>query len=313
MSRSGEEGVLGMQKIGTWDGRLVRGMTLPGIAPEVCDALVTALGALGCEAEFGVELLARNTVLPRPTHAQGDRWLRQCYGLCQRLIRLSAEYEVAAQGYLTALEQVAARSDLKPANGRHRRDSWAAQFDATPDVWWPERGDIAPGGEGWDFWLRRAGYSYRHVVTIGLTTHLEALSDALHLVLHALRTLPPGGVLTLDSLALGLHTLSATFEGDLIPHHMLNIDDRHVGLLTAITAIARLDAGSASLPADIAWARGELERARAVLRGGRNGPGRATRPITSVTGNLWAKQLVAEWESIVALLESLRVAMPQQA
>lgn len=303
-----------LQDLGAWDSRLVRGMALPGIAPETGDALVTALGALGCEAEYGIDLLHSNATLPRPTQSQGDHWLRQCYGLCQRLIRLSAEYEVAAQSYLTALERLDGQVAVLPtAQAGASRDSWSAQFDATPDVWWPERGDIALAGEPWDFWLRRAGYSYRHVVTVGLTEHLEALSDALHLVLHALHTLPPGGVLTHASLALGLHMLSATFEGDLIPHHMLDIDDRHVGLLTGIAAIARLQTGSASLPTDIAWARGELERARVILASGRNGPGRTTRPITSVTGNLWAQQLVAEWTTTVALLESLRVATPQHA
>jgi len=305
-----------MQDAGAWDGRLVRGLSMPGIAPEVSEALVTALGALGCEAEFGLALLRVSDEVPRPTHAQGEQWLRQCYGLCQRLVRLSADFEVASQAYLAALDQWAVQASKTAAAAAQldrSRDSWGAQFDATPDVWWPERGDIAVENEAQDFWLRRAGYSYRHIVNIGLAAHLEALAEALNLVLHALRTLPPGGVLTRASLALGLETLSATFEGDLIPHHMLDLDARHVGLQTGILTIARLDPSTADLAADVAWARGELERARATLLGSRNGPGRVTRPLTAVTGNLWQKQIVTEWERTVALLEALRVAVPQRA
>ncbi len=299
-----------------WDSRLVRGLSIAGITPEVSEALVTALGALGCEAEFGLSLLGISDEVPRPTRAKGEMWLRQCYGLCQRLMRISSEFEVAAQAYLAELASSITPSGATSGGATapaRSRDSWSAQFDATPDVWWPERGDITVESEPLDFWLRRAGYSYRHIVNIGLAAHLEALSEALNLVLHALRTLPPGGVLTRASLALGLETLSSTFEGDLIPHHMLDLDARHVGLLNGILTIARLDPGAADLAADIAWARGELERARAVLIGSKGGPGRVTRPLTSVTGNLWQKQIVAEWERTVALLESLRVAVPQRA
>ena len=304
-----------MQETGTWDMRLVRGIAMHGIAPESSDALVATLGALGCEAEFGQTLLRISEEVPRPTHAQGEQWLRQCYGLCQRLSHLSMDFEVAAQSYLNALDLLDARPvSPHPSTSGDRsksHDSWSAQFDATPDVWWPERGDIALESEPLDIWLRRAGFSYRHIVTIGLPEHFEALAEALGLVLHALQTLPPSGVLARTSLALGLQMLSSTFEGDLIPHHMQDIDQRHVGLLTSLATIAQLDGNEARIEHDIAWAQAELARAREMLVVKR-GVGRVTRPLTLVTGNLWARQLVAEWERTVAQLESMR-ATPQRA
>ena len=304
-----------MQNTGTWDVRLVRGVAMLGIAPECSDALVATLGALGCEAEFGQSLLRISAEMPRPTRAQGEHWLRQCYGLCQRLSRLSTDFEVAAQSYLDALDLLDARPSAPPpvtASGqRHGHDSWSAQFDATPDVWWPERGDVALESEPLDIWLRRAGFSYRHIVMLGLPEHFEALAEALGLVLHALQTLPPSGVLARASLTLGLQTLSSTFAGDLLPHHMQDIDQRHVGLLTGLATIARLDGNAANIEHDIAWAQAELARAREMLTGKR-GVGRVTRPLAPVTGNLWARQLVDEWERTVAQLATMR-GIPQRA
>jgi hypothetical protein len=299
-----------LQETATWDARLVRGIGVAGIAPETGDTLIAALGALGCEAEYGQTLLHISDTVPRPTHSQGEQWLRQCANFCQRLMRLSTDFEIAAQGYLTALARIAANHPLRAGRDGESttgwgRDSWSAQFDATPDVWWPERGDIAVESESLELWLRRAGFSYRQSVESGLPEHIEAMTEALHLVLHALRTLPPSGVVTHASLALGLQTLSATFEGDLVPHHLLDLDERHVGLVTALAAIARLDPAEARLEVDIAWARGELDQARLLLQDHR-GPGRVTRPLTPPTGNLWARQLVAEWEHTLAQLEALR-------
>lgn len=288
---------------GNWEARLVRGMALPGIAPDVSDALVAALGALGCEAEFGLDLLENPASMPRPTHGQGDQWLRQCYSLCQRLVRLGAEVEVATQSYLAAL--TVAEDRFAGASASH--DAWAARFDATPDVWWPPEDANTTAGEPLELWLRRAGYSYRHCVTLGLPAHFEALSETLHLVLHALGTLPPRGILTRASLALGLETLASAFQGDLIPHHVLDLDARHVGLLTGIITLAQLNGTAAGLDADLAWARGELARARAALTQGTSPSGIPTGALTSKTGNLWARQLVAEWEHTLAQLEALAV------
>ncbi|MBA3823917.1 MAG: hypothetical protein H0X24_08480, partial [Ktedonobacterales bacterium] len=218
---------------------------------------------------------------------------------------LSADFEVAAQTYLHALEGLA--SAPSPASQRHALDAWSARFDETLDVWWPERGDIAPPGEPLELWLRRAGYAYRHIVNLGLPAHFETLAEALGTLLHALRTLPPGGVLARASLALGIETLAATFAGDLVPHHIADMDARHPGLLTGLTTIAQLTPAENALPSDISWARGELVRAQQPLRSGQNGTGRVTRPLPSTTGSLWVRHIITEWEQTVAQLEALNV------
>ena len=293
-----------------WDARLVRGLTMTGISAEASDALVATLGALGCEAEYGLDLLRISADVPAPTHAQGDAWLRQCYNLCRRLIRLASDYEVAAQGYLLALDAFAAAPAIANTASAAPHDTWISRFDGTPDVWWPERGEIVPPGDAIEWWLRQAGYAYRHVINLGLPAHIEALAEALGTLLHALHTLPPSGVLARPSLALGIETLAATFAGDLVPHHIADIDARHPGLLTALTAIVRLTPRENRLDADIAWAQGELTRAQTTLRGSHNGVGRVTRTLPSTTGSLWAKQIIREWEQTVAQLTALQGTTP---
>ena len=189
-------------------------------------------------------------------------------------------------------------------------DAWSVRFDATPDVWWPERGEVTTDSEPIEVWLRRAGFAYRHTVSVGLPGHVEALTDSLNFLLHALQTLPPRGVLTRISLLLGLQAISGEIEGDLIPHHIRDLDQRHVGLLTGIETIARLAMrASNAVESDIVWARGELGRARMAL-GGKTQHGvtgaRVTRLLSHPTGNLWARQLVAEWEHTVTQLEAIR-------
>src|SRR5262249_18004467 len=145
--------------------------------------------------------------------------------------RLAGEFSLIVEGYLDALLALEQQTQAgRAAGGSH--DAWGARFDATPDVWWPERGDISTGTEPVELWLRRAGYPYRHTVSVGLPGHLEALIDGLRMVMHALETLPPGGILSRTSLHLGLATLSSDLAGDLVPHHIQDIDPRHVGLLT---------------------------------------------------------------------------------
>lgn len=302
----------------TWDIRLVRGMAGMGAPVEVTDTLVTVLGALGCEAEYGLSFLYSSATVPQPTPAQGELWLRQCYQLGQRLARLSADLEVALQAYLDALVAIEPALATVLENPTHRKretnpkaDSWIARFDATPDVWWPERGEIAVAGEPIELWLRRAGFAYRHTVTVGLPGHVETLTDTLGLILHALQTLPPRGVLTRESLYLGLQALATEVVGDLVPHHIYDLDGRHIGMLTGITTIMRLAAEPASLDGDIIWARGELARARLALQGqGHRAAaatgGHITRPLAHRTGNLWARQLIAEWERTIAQLAAMR-------
>ncbi len=302
-----------------WDRRLVRGVTGAGAPAEASDALIAALGGLGCEAEFGLALLHATAREPRPDHALGEQWLRQCLGVCQRVARIAAELELAVQSYTDALLRVEpslvalARGEEFVRDLPERQDDdWTAQFDDVPDVWWPESGAVALGSEPIELWLRRAGFPYRHAVTLGLPEHVEVLADALGLALHALHTLPPRGVITRASLYLGLQALTAEFGGDLVPHHLADIDTRHVGLATGVTTLLRLGKEPASLAGDIAWARAELDRARALLADDTpyGAKSRATRPLTRRTGNLWARQLVGEWERTLATLESLRGATP---
>lgn len=126
--------------------------------------------------------------------------------------------------------------------------------------------------------------------------------------MHALRTLPPGGVVTRDAIAISLMTLATEIEGDLVPHHLRDLDARHVGLLTGIATLLRLTPlAGASLRADIAWAQGELARARTMLADQPPASGSATRPLSYQTGKLWARQLVTDWERTLAQLEAMPV------
>jgi hypothetical protein len=296
---------------GEWNRRLVRGLTGTSANDDSADALVAALGALGCEAEYALNILHTPARMPQPTHVQAENWLQHCYHLGQRVAHLAADFDVAAQAYLAALvasDPSVGRDDEYNPNRQYPHDPWSARFDATPNVWWPEQGAVAVHVESIAFWLRRGGYAYRHCISLGLPEHIEALTDTLGLVLHALQTLPPGGIISRISLYMGVQHLLADISGDLVPHHIRDIDARHVGLLTGIATLARLsDGNQASITTDIAWARGELERARATLNSnGTQGVGRITRPLATRTGNLWANQIVAEWERTVAQLEALR-------
>ena len=295
------------RKLESWDLRLIQGFTLPGVPEEVRAGFVTALGALGCEAEFGLNLLQTPLRQPRPTRAQGEQWLRQCYLLGVRLQRISGEFELATQSYLGAMALAAPLpAAMRPARN-HLPDGWGERFDATPGVWWPVQGSIAIDREPIEFWLRRAGFAYRHCISIGLPSHIDALEEALSLVMHALRTLPPSGVVTREAIAISLLTLTTEMEGDLVPHHLHDLDARHIGLLNGIATLLRLTpAAGADLAADVAWARGELARARAIVMAEPATRGPVTRPLQSKSGDLWARQMLREWEETVAQLEHLR-------
>lgn len=297
----------------TWEERLVRGLGAVRVPATTRDALINAMGALGCEAEFGLNLLQTTALPPTPTHTQGEHWLRQCFGLAQRVKQASADLSLAAQMFLAALvedDPSLMMATVPNQFGHATPDPWSAQFDATPDVWWPERSTIATSGDASELWLCRAGFGYRHTVTIGLPGHLEALTEGLALTLHALRTLPPVGILAKASLYLGVQTLATELAGDLIPHHIDDIDARHIGLLTGIPTLFRLYAREGnSIANDLRWAQGELDRARAALAGptATTNP-RVTRSLMQPTGNLWARQMVADWERTVTQLEAIYAA-----
>ncbi len=271
---------------GAWEARLEHGLRLPGIAPEIADALILALGDLGCEAEFGLRLTGISGALPQPTRAQGEAWLRQIAAFGQRLARVSARFHVAAQSMIAALGGGAGEAE----------------------AWWPAAGAVAPEGEPIEIWLRRAGFPLRHVVSIGLPERLEALAEALDTLLHALHTLPPSGVVTRATLAQGMDTLATLFGGDLIPHHVRDLDAFHAGLVTGALTIARIPQAASSVEGDLRWAEGELTRARMLA----NGSARTTQPLPGTTGNLWAQRLVREWEHTLAALGTIRAeALPR--
>jgi hypothetical protein len=263
-----------------WEARLESGLRLPGIAPEITNALITALGDLGCEAEFGLRLTGISAAIPHPTRAQGEAWLQQIAAFGQRLARVAERFHVAA-GSIIAM--VGSNADVA-------------------EPWWPATGAVAPTGEPIDIWLRRAGFPLRHIVSIGLPEHVEALTEALDEVLHALHTLPPSGVVTHATLAAGLDTLATAFGGDLIPHHVRDLDATHAGLVTGALTIARLPLAASSIEGDLRWAEGELARARMLI----GGTARITHPLPGTTGNLWAQRLIREWEHTLAILGTIR-------
>jgi len=300
---------------GSWDLRLVRGLASMGMSEEntveMTDSLVTVLGALGCEAEFAQHFLYPAATVASPTKAQAEHWLQQLYYLCQRLLRLASDFEVAVQVYLHAL--VALEPSLADtateSDAPSSQDSWSARFDATPSVWWTECGDVSLGGEPIELWLRRAGFPYRHCIAVALPQHVDEVGTILNTLLHALQTLPPRGILTRQALYLGLQSLANDLTADMVPHHLLDIDASHVGLLTGIATVLQLGKQNAaeSLAGDITWAHGELVGARAALQGQSTlQRGRITRPLATSTANLWASQLVREWEQTVAQLQSMQ-------
>lgn len=293
------------RKLDPWDVRLLRGFAVAGVSEEARGELVAALGALGCEAEFGLALLRTPATLRRPLPRQGEQWLRQVQRLSRRLVTQSEAFQLAAQGYLAALAASTAAPERPTMPVAVTRDAWGQRFDATPGVWWPERGAVALQAEPAEYWLRRAGFPLRHSVSVGLPEHLETLENTLALLLHALHTLPPSGVVSREALAISLITLATDLQGDLVPHHLLDMDPRHIGLVTACATLLRLRAPDATdLTSDIAWAQGELNRARAHLAV--SATGSVTRPLTRPTNKLWAREVVADWERTLARLEALR-------
>ena len=63
----------------------------------------------------------------------------------------------------------------------------------------------------------------------------------------------------------GLYELSASLQGDIIPHYIHNLSAEAPGLLSGIALLRALDVPEdTSLEADIAWAQAQLAVARAT-------------------------------------------------
>jgi hypothetical protein len=160
-------------------------------------------------------------------------------------------------------------------------------------------------------------------VAARLTLSVEALAEHLSLLLHALETLPPAGILPVPSLAAGLLELASTFQGHVVSHLLSDTAPDAPGLPAAIRRLRALDAADdRSVEADIVWARGQLHEVRAmgtrtqtdapaaparrgILRGLlRRGaaPGRAT---PASRREAWIAAAEQDWQATIVSLQSI--------
>jgi hypothetical protein len=265
---------------------LYPGLNVVSVPKETRDRLAEALGEAGVEAEFFLALpqgIGGPGLYP---HARGEAFLLRLEAAGRRLHHAGAAVEVAAQGYMTALEIAYP----------HLRDD--AQSE---DAWWPPFAGYALPGEAIELRLRRCGYAYRHVVAAHLAVTLDALAEQLALLLHALAALPPAGVAPTSALYAGLYELSSGLQGYAIPRHVLSTDERALGLLPGIRRLRALDAREdTALAADIAWARAQYAYARSA--GGPMASGVSPR----AQAQRWADSTLGEWQRVIADLESLQ-------
>lgn len=272
---------------GAWDTRLYDGLRMPRIAPDVRSGLGAALGQIGVEAEYLLVLVSSFPGESRPTRALGALFLTRLEAALERLAQASANLEVAAQGFLTALDE--AYPELRHARG------WAG-------VWWPTFTGYTPPGAPLEARLRRCGYAYRHVLESHLPSHMEAILEQMALTLYALSALPPAGVAPVASLAQGLDELASAMQGEIVPRHISGLtgDDRYPGALAAIARLIALDTREeTSLESDIAWARAQYAAARDEEA-----------RLKALPGQEQARALAAhdiyEWAATVGLLEGMR-------
>ena len=323
---------MGQAKVRTqdvrWDERLYPGLGVQAAPAEVWTALAQALGALGVEAEHFLGVVSRFTrggPASPATREDGDAFLWQLDGSARRLAGGAQGFELAAQPYLAALESANPAVRAPGAAG-------SAGEDEQAEPWWPADRVASPVGEPLELALRRCGYAYRHVAAAHLAANVEAIGEYLALLLHALRTLPPAGVLPLPALYAGLYELTATFQGHIVPHHLADLSPDQPGLVSGIALLRRLDAAEdRTIEADLAWARGqmaELEQMAAALPGPRPAPPRPSgwKPLadlfhrgsarlsngasTAVTPRAWAEDARRQWRETIAALEALRTLPP---
>jgi hypothetical protein len=265
----------------TWDLRLYAGLRVPCVQAEVRDALARALGDTGVEAEHILALMTNFVRVAPPTKKTGDAFLLGLEAACQRLRRVALALEIATQSYLAALESGYPSARLT---------------EAQEDVWWPPFAGYTLSGEPLELRLRRCGYAYRHVVATHLASNVEAVAEHMALILHALATLPPAGVLPASALYTGLSELTSTLQGYVIPHHVTDLNEATPGLLTGIARLRTLTlTDDSSLDGDIAWARAQLTFAN-QLHAGSAGP----------RVGQWAQSAAREWQGTISALEAMR-------
>jgi hypothetical protein len=307
-----------------WDERLYPGLLVPAVPAEARAALTEALGALGVEAEHFLAVVSAFTRGGPATPARreaGDAFLWQLDASARRLARDAGAFELASQSYLAALES--ANPEVRTPGAPER-----ATADDQAEPWWPAGEAAGPTGEPVELALRRCGYAYRHVVAAHLAESVEAIGEYLTLLLHALRTLPPAGVLPLPTLYAGLYELTATFQGHIVPHCLGDLSADRPGLVSGIALLRQLDATEdRSIDADLAWARGqlaELDHMVAALPGPKpapqrpsgwkpladlfhRGPSRPSHAAASAASpRAWAEVAGRQWRETIAALETLR-------
>ncbi|WIG60716.1 MAG: hypothetical protein OJF49_003464 [Ktedonobacterales bacterium] len=283
----------------TWDSRLYSGLAIPGVALEVRSQLAATLGEAGVEAEY-LFLLAQSFPGAAPyTRERGEVFLRRLEAAALRLQRVASAVEIATQSYLAALETT-------------YREVRAASGDT--DVWWPPAISMGLRGEPLELRLRRCGFAYRHVVATHLATHLEAVIEQMELLLHALNTLPPAGVIPVTALYQGLYELAFSLQGYVIPRHVLDPDPHTPGLLSGVQQLRALTASDdTSIESDIAWVKAQYAATRAIHTDSGYLP--VMRGDVSVAAGAWGQgRLTAlrDWQDTLAALESLHAGSTTQ-
>jgi hypothetical protein len=282
--------MLSTRTSGGWDSRLYTGLRLSCVPGEVRRMLADALGEVGVEAEFFLLLVNGFPGAGAPSHARGEAFLLRLEAAAYRLRHAGAALEVAAQSYLTALEAGFPSVSLQMDNS---------------DVWWPPFAGNALVGEPLELRLRRCGFAYRHVVAAHLASTVDAIAEHLALILHALETLPPAGVLPASTLYQGLYELTSTLQGYIIPNHVTDVNPQAPGLLSGIARLRQLDTEEdTSLRSDLAWAHQQYAYTSSVAEDGQGGPGMDRAP--SADARRWAAIAAREWQETILALEYLR-------
>jgi hypothetical protein len=149
-------------------------------------------------------------------------------------------------------------------------------------------------------------------VALRLGPTVEALADQMGFLLHALRTLPPAGTVSTAVLAHGLDELADALQGDVAQHLLRDANDDFPGLLTAVERL-RESGSDAPLAEDLAWARGEYERALAASAHASSQaakPGLVARIFHGAqamdASQRWSQSAAREWRDLIATLEALQ-------
>lgn len=305
--QSGSSSAAGEQYSG-WERRIYAGLQLPGVPADVRAALAQALGAVGVEGEYLLRLLAAFTGPEGVSSARGDHFLDQLQAFAYRLIDAANALELATQSYLTALDA----AEMASEGGT----SGLAMAAAQAEPWWPPDAGYTPRGESLELRLRRCGFSYRQMVAVHLGTTVEAIAEQMGLVLHALNSLPPAGILSAAVLSQGLDELTDAVQGDVVPHRLLDVSEELPGLLSAIERLRAPAAhDDSSLGADITWARAEYERVLTSAPAAPQNPGLFGRLFGRASmdpSRRWNEAAAQEWRELIAALEAMQHVQPRR-